>query len=157
MVWVSKQTSFNKGFQAHRNGLWYWNYRQAVTLWREPSVARTILLACDAWKKPHPCHSWWFHSTGFCRWPHTALWQPLWAGRSQQQKILSKDMSPGLPERDDCFLTASDSWYFRCYRWRTADVHKGQKHNRNCKLYTNFKKVTFNWRHLSYLCHSFVL
>ena len=83
MVWVSKQTSFNKGFQARRNGLWYWNYRQAVTLWREPSVAKTNPLACDAWKKPHPCHSWWFHSTGFCRWPHRALWQPVWAGRSQ--------------------------------------------------------------------------
>ena len=27
--------------------------------------------------------------------------------------MLSKDVSPGLPEGDDCFLTAGVSWYFR--------------------------------------------
>ncbi len=33
---VSMQTSFNKGFISHTNGLWHWSHLHVATLWRGP-------------------------------------------------------------------------------------------------------------------------
>ena len=154
----SMQTRFNKAFKAHKNGLWHW------TTDRQPHYED--LCGCKynppapiTWKrKPQSCHSWWFHSLGLCRWPHSAHWQPLWAGRSEQQKMFSKDVSPGLTEGDDSFLTAGVSWYFRYHRWRTGHVHKDRNTSRNCNsCFTQiYKRWLLTENIFSYLGHSFI-
>ena len=81
---------FQQRVKAHKNGLWHW------TTDRQPHYED--LCGCKynppapiTWKrKPQPCHSWWFQSPGLCRWPHSVHWQPLWVGRSEQQKCSAK-------------------------------------------------------------------
>ena len=149
---------FQQRVKTHKNGLWHWT-TDRQPYYEDLCICKYNPPAPITWKrKPHPCHSWWFHSPGLCRWPHSAHWQPLWAGRSQQQKMFSKDVSPGLTEGDDSFLTAGVSWYFRYHRWRTGHVHKDRNTSRNCNsCFTQiYKRWLLTENIFSYLGHSFI-
>ena len=69
-VTESMQTSFNKGFRLHMDGLWHGSHRQAAALWRESGWLQGQSYSSYTWKsKPHSflyCETimslmvWWF-------------------------------------------------------------------------------------------------
>ena len=155
----SMQTSLNKGFKAHKNGLWHWTTDRQPH-YEDLSGCKYSPPAPITWKrKPHPCHSWWFHSTGFCRWSHSAHWQPVRTGRSQERKMLSKDISPGLPEGDDFFLQQVSIGISDVIdeeqQMSTRDRNTSRNYN---SCFTQiYKRWLLTDNIFSYLGHSFIL